>query len=294
MAALQRHQLSRMAKKAAAPPGVCRGTTATLGRFVRARFDLDLPGLLNAASRAELATMAEAAGIDSRGRAGEVRERLWHWGACLEAGGDGWLGTAIQPRPHRLGGKLVILGPDRGLSPPAPARPRPVPPAIAPPPAAAEPDSLEALWARADRLIGVRLGPRGPDKGAFGTRVAALLGVRETGDSEPDWRGEVEIKTVPVIRDRSGSWRVSEDPAVAMVGPRPLYKLQRVLWVARIADDPLAPVLSWYYQELTDSIRALVARDLHTRPKGKASTTARGYYLHKRFFADSGFLRSLN
>ena len=66
-------------------------------------------------------------------------------------------------------------------------------------------------------MIGVRLGRRGRDKGAWGVRAAALLGVTERGDGEPDWRGDVEIKTVPIARDRTQLWRIVEDPAIAMV-----------------------------------------------------------------------------
>ena len=31
----------------------------------------------------------------------------------------------------------------------------------------------------------------------WGVRAAALIGVPERGGDEPDWRGDVEIKTVP-------------------------------------------------------------------------------------------------
>ena len=69
-------------------------------------------------------------------------------------------------------------------------------------------------------------------------RAAALLGVVERGDDEPDWRGDVEIKTVPVAREASGLWRVVEDPAIAMVGEGgALAKLQRTLWLARADVD---------------------------------------------------------
>ena len=37
-----------------------------------------------------------------------------------------------------------------------------------------------------------------------------------------------------------------------------------------------------------------IARYLHRRPKGGRGATTRGWYLHKRFFCESGFLRSLN
>jgi hypothetical protein len=157
-----------------------------------------------------------------------------------------------------------------------------------------EPDSLEELLDNADGLLGVRFGSGTRNKGAFGTRIAEHLGVIETGVSEPDWRGEVEIKTVPVIVDRSGWWRVKEDPAVSMETMTPLAKLRKVLWIARVADRDDSPVLSWYYQEADENVLDLFERCLHTRPKGGAGATTRGWYVHKRFFTDSGFLRSLN
>ena len=93
-----------------------------------------------------------------------------------------------------------------------------------------EPETIDELLAAATRAIGVRLGRRGRDKGAWGLRAAALLGVPERGGDEPDWRGDVEIKTVPVAREASGLWRVVEDPAIAMVGPAgAISKLQRTL-----------------------------------------------------------------
>lgn len=192
-----------------------------------------------------------------------------------------------------------MLGPARGLAPPAPALPRPVPPPRAcerpdRPDAIDEPDTVEDLLARATQLVGMRLGQRGPDKGEYGSRIAALLGVRERGAAEPDWRGEVEVKTVPVVRDPGGLWRVAEDPAVSMADIRPESKLGRVLWIARVADAGDSPILSWYYQEWDAWVARLARRCLHTRPKGPAGATTRGWYLHKRFFAASGFLVTLN
>ena len=157
-----------------------------------------------------------------------------------------------------------------------------------------EPDTLEDLLARADTLLGLRLGPAGRDKGAHGARIAALLGVRERGEAEPDWRGEVEIKTVPVVRDRSGFWRVKEDPAVSMESVPAPSKLGRVLWIARVADAADSPVLAWFYQERDARLADLQRAHLHTRPKGGAGATTRGWYLHKGYFAACGFLRSLN
>ena len=261
---------------------------------VRSRYDLNLAGLLNGAVRSELELMARECEVGDHGTIGELRARLWHWGASLEAPGGHVLGTGVQPVPIVLRGKLVMMRRGNGIAPPTQSFPRGVLVDAAEPMVGDEPETVEQLLDAADNLVGVRLGPSTRDKGAFGVRVAQLLGVAERGCPEPDWRGEVEIKTVPVVRDRSGWWRVKEDPAVSMEHASPLAKLQRVLWIARVADAADSPILSWYYQESDDAVRAAVAAHLHTRPKGPAGATTRGWYLHKRFFADSGFLGSLN
>jgi len=157
-----------------------------------------------------------------------------------------------------------------------------------------EPESLEELLANASALLGVRLGIKGRDKGIFGTRVEALLGITDRGLAEADWRGEVEVKTVPVIRDRAGWWRVKEDPAISMEHVDPRGKLAKVLWIARVGGDSDSPILSWYYQERDSNIAALALRFLHQRPKGPRGTSNKGWYLQKRFFLHSGFLTSLN
>ncbi|MDQ3367822.1 MAG: hypothetical protein M3680_20550, partial [Myxococcota bacterium] len=137
------------------------------------------------------------------------------------------------------------------------------------------------------------------DKGAWGLRAAALLGIDERGHEEPDWRGDVEVKTVPVAPDPGGGWRVVEDPAIAMLGASEsggaLAKLQRTLWLVRAdAGEGDATILSWYLLESTSEIARLVRRYLHVRPKGPAGTDQRGLYLMKRFFADAGLLATLN
>ncbi len=291
---LSRVELARMARSMA-PDGAARsGRARELRALVHRHFELDLAGFLNMARRSELEAMAKEVELAATGTVGELRARLWTSGAEREAGGRELLGTALQPVPIVLGGKLVHPAQGNGAAPPTRAWPRPIPAKASLPEPEAEPDSLEELLDNADRVLGVRLGGRGRNKGAYGSRIAAALGVEETGASEPDWRGEVEIKTVPVVRDRSGFWRVKEDPAVSMEGATPLAKLVRVLWIARVADRTDSPVLSWYYQECDERVRRLLERDLHTRPKGGAGATTRGWYVHKRFFADSGFLRSLN
>lgn len=266
-----------------------------LARRVVDGYGLDLAGFLNALRRSELEALAEVVELDPGGSVGELRARLWTAGALLEAGSGERLGTPVQPVPVVMAERLRYQGSERGLAPPSPRWPRPIPAVASTPRPAAEPADLEALLDAADALIGVRLGDSGRDKGAHGTRVEALLGIRQPGgDSVPDWRGEVEVKTVPVFRGRTGLWRVKEDPAVCMERADPQAKLERVLWIARVADEPRSPILSWYYQERDAAVARLYRRDLHTRPKGPAGATTRGWYLHKRFFLDCGFLASLN
>ena len=123
----------------------------------------------------------------------------------------------------------------------------------------------------------------------------ALAAATGGGDEEPDWRGDVEIKTVPVARTRDGLWRVVEDPAISTVGATPIAKLQRVLWLCRAEVPPDdATLLSWYLLEWDPVVATLVERYLHTRPKGPRGGRGRGYYLHKRFFAEAGLWASLN
>ena len=268
-------------------------STPCLQKRLGERFTLDLPGLLNVLLRAELDDLACALGMPTKGSIAALRMRLWHHGATLEAGTESLVGTAIQPVPIVLRSKLVHLGQQSGLAADADRYPRSVPPpiGIAEP---ADPDCLEQLLANADLLIGCRLGTSERDKGAYGTRIAAMLGVPERGYAEPDWHGEVEIKTVPVMRDRQGWWYVKEDPAVSMETTSPIAKLHRVLWIARVADENDSPILSWYYQELGPRLLSLVKRYLHTRPKGPRGAQTRGWYIHKRYFVDSGFLQTLN
>ncbi len=277
---------------------------------VVARWGGDLCGLLNALTRGELGALAQALGVPAEGRSPELRAALWEHGARLETGGAE-VSPALQPRPVVLGGHLVLQAPPRGLFPPAAAWPRALPPAAAPAPPEGEPDSLDELLAAADRIIGVRLGRRGRDKGAWGLRAAGLLGLTERGHHEPDWRGDVEVKTVPVGRDPSGRWRIVEDPAIAMLGPfqsgslretgGALAKLQRTLWLVRVTldaagrgEDADAAILSWYLLDWDPDVARLARRYLHERPKGPAGTTGRGLYLHRRFFADAGLLATLN
>jgi hypothetical protein len=295
--ALPRSSLARMVRRQVRRTGVLRGRERerALDVAVQSAFELDLVALLNAARRGDLERMAGALALDPGGTVGALRARLWRRGAELEAGGPGQLARPWQPVPHTLGGRLVHLGPQRGAAPPTARLPRVVPPARPVDLCAdEEPDTLEDLLERATGLVGVRLGHAGRDKGEYGSRVARMLGVRERGLAEPDWRGEVELKTVPVVRDRAGLWLVKEDPAVSMAAVAPESKLGRVLWIARVADAEDSPILSWYYQEWDATVAELARRALHTRPKGGAGDRTRGWYLHKRFFARSGFLITLN
>ena len=261
---------------------------------VRARWSGDLCGLLNAMTHGELAELARALGRPAVGRSPELRAALWDAGAALERAGAE-VSPALQPRPVILGGHLVVEAPPRGMYPPSAAWPRVVPPPSRGVPPTDEPETLDELLAAADRALGVRLGRRGRDKGAWGNRAAALLGVVERGTGEPDWRGDVEVKTVPIALDPGGRWRIVEDPAIAMVGEPALAKLQRTLWLARtdVAGGD-ATIVSWYLLEWDAQIARLARRYLHTRPKGPAGTEARGVYLSKRFFADAGLLATLN
>jgi hypothetical protein len=262
---------------------------------VVARWDHDLCALLNTMTRGELAHLAEQLGLPAAGKAPALRELLWARGAELERRGAP-VSVVLQPRPVVLGGHLVVLAPPRGLYPPSDAWPRTLPERRDAQSLDDEPDSLDELLAAAERAIGVRLGARGRDKGAWGLRAASLLGVVERGDSEPDWRGDVEIKTVPVAREASGLWRIVEDPAIAMLDEgSAIAKLQRTLWLARSdADGDDATIVSWYLLEWDATVARLARRYLHVRPKGPAGTDQRGLYLHKRFFADAGLLATLN
>jgi hypothetical protein len=277
---------------------------------VLARWGGDLCGLLNALTRGELGALAGALGVAVPGpaaRSADLRAALWELGARLEAGGAE-VSPALQPRPIVLGGHLVVQAAPRGPYPPSEAWPRPLPEPRPPAPPDGEPETLDDLLAAADRAIGVRLGRRGRDKGAWGQRASALLGIVERGLDEPDWRGDVEVKTVPVGRDPSGAWRVLEDPAIAMLGEPVLAKLQRTLWLPRVTfpaelargssaasgDHDDAAILSWYLLDWDAEIARLARRYLHERPKGPAGTNQRGLYLHRRFFADAGLLATLN
>ena len=298
LAALRPNRFDRGSEGYAAPR-IAPDNEQAVARVIERWCD-DLCGLLNALTKGELGALARALRLDEthiEWRSSDLRSVLWDRGARLERG-DACVSLALQPRPVILGGHLVIQAPPRGMFPASDAWPRRLPGRALPAPPADEPDSLDDLLAAADRAIGVRLGPRGRDKGAWGLRAQALLGVVDRGDDEPDWRGDVEIKTIPVASDPSGLWRVVEDPAIAMAGAGVVAKLQRTLWLARasITTAPVADatIVSWYLLEWDAEVARLARRYLHERPKGPRGSDARGHYLSKRFFADCGLLGSLN
>ncbi len=293
------------------------------------RFELDLAAFLNGALTDELRALCAACALPSRGTPGLLRQRLWAWGAALERralGAGIEPGSDVQPPAIVVRGILHVAassararasshsrsrrgaGPDAGGGvstsaraarfPAADAWPRPVPvaPACSPAPPPSEPASLDELLARADALVGVRLGARGRDKGQHGARISALLGIPRSSDATPDWRGEVEVKSLAVVRAAGATWRLKDGPAIAMRSIDAGAKLHRVLWMIRIDEGevPGAPVLSWFYQELDDELAAGIERARHLRPKGGKGTNKKGWYLRRDFFEFCGLLKSLN
>lgn len=247
----------------------------------------DLAGALNACWASELAHVGAKLGMTPPG-VGELRLALWRR-LCGEALG-GERGVRL------IGQRLVVMAPMLGVGSHDGLAPVELPRFIEAPAALdhPEPDTLDELLARAAALIGVRLGPRGRDKGAWGNRVAALLGIPERGDDEPDWRGDVEVKTVPVATDGAGHWRVLEDPAICTEDVVPWRKLARVLWLCRVTlPDGDAAIVAWYYVENGPMVEPLLAGALHQRPKGPAGTTQKGHYVRKRFFSDVGLIAML-
>jgi hypothetical protein len=292
--ALERRRIVQILSARSGTPADSNVDTDALRRALVAALGHSLCDFLNRLQRSDLETICDKLGLANTGTVGELRAKLWTHGAALEAGGKEHIGSDYQPSPIVLGSRLVHQGPLRGQCPSCTHWPRPVPTSVVERSPEREPESLEELLANADRLLGVRLGLRGPDKGIYGTRIAALLGIAERGLAEADWRGIVEVKSLPVVRDRTGWWRVKEDPAIAMAQVDPRIKLRRVLWVARVGGAGDSPILSWYYQEWDHQIEVLATRYLHHRPKGPKGTSNKGWYLQKRFFLYSGFLKSLN
>jgi hypothetical protein len=277
-----------------------------------ARYELDLAAFLNRAAEGELAALCARLGLRAASP-GAMRQRLWAWGAAHERralGADpdervqptavlerGLLrvrrARAASPRATATG---VLPAARAARFPPSPSYPRPVPPAIPAPAPPAEPGTLDALLAAADAILGVRLGARGRDKGRHGHRVAELLGLARSSAAEPDWRGQVELKTLAVVRTRAGTWRLKDTPALSMRSVDARQKLARVLWIVRVDDAELpgAPILSWFYQELDQALTGAFERARHLRPKGGKGSSEKGWYLRRKFFELCGLLRSLN
>jgi hypothetical protein len=274
---------------------VAPATARRLGADAEARYRGDLVSLLNRLRKDELSALAarlRLAADDDAGGAARAR--------C--GGGAPWPRPAARrtwaagcSRCRRARRAACPRRAARGLAPRAARVAAPHPAAAAAGPAGRRARRRRLLLAAADRALGVRLPARGRDKGAWGRAAAALLGVIERGADEPDWRGEVELKTVPVARDRAGSWRVTEDPAVAMEGASPLGQARpgAVAVPGRPVGDG-ATLISWYLLDWDADLARWIRRDLHTRPKGPRGTAARGWYLHKRFFVDAGLYATLN
>lgn len=277
-------------------------------RRLVADFELDLPGFLNAAATPELAAWCAHLAL-ATGTPGAMRQRLWAWGAAHERRAlAAPPAPTVQPPAVLRGGKLTLPrarhAAAHGALPSARAArfphsatwPRPVPMVRAAPAATDEPTSLDALLARADALVGVRLGQRGRDKGAYGARLEQLLGLARSSASAPDWRGEVECKSIAVVRAGGGAWRLKDGPALAMRGVDAAAKCRRLLWLVRVDEGevPGAPILSWFYQELDAPLLAALEASRHLRPKGGAGTLARGWYLRRDYFVACGLLASLN
>jgi hypothetical protein len=286
-----------------------RGGPTTRLRRLRARYELDLLGFLNGATVHELRALAAALEIPSTSApAASLRHRLWSWGAALELRAIGQHAVGVQPVPTLSSAGRLSLARRRPIDdaplpaardarfPPCDRYPRAVPDPRPAPAPATEPESLDDLLLRADGLLGVRLGTRGRDKGAFGRRISDLLGIRPSSSPAADWRATVEIKSLAVTRALEARWRLKDGPAIAMRSVDPGAKLARVLWIVRVDERELpdSPVLSWFYQELDADLTAALERARHLRPKGGAGTLARGWYLRRDYFDACGLLRSLN
>lgn len=282
-------------------------------RKLVARYELDLVGFLNNSRLTELKALCRALNLDEGGGLGALRLRLWRWGAGHERRGIvATVDAHVQRPPDLVGARLVVGGRKKlaaaGSALPAareaqwPGSPRwpdgpiEVPPAASAVEPSVEPGTLDELLARADALVGVRLGSRGADKGAYGHRIAALLGIPRSSAADPDWRGEVEVKTLAVVRAAGARWRLKDGPAIGMRSVDASAKARRVLWIVR-ADEgevPGAPVLSWFYQELAGEVLEAFEAARHLRPKGGAGTQGKGWYLRRPFFEACGLMASIN
>ena len=219
----------------------------------------------------------------ARARCGSAAPRSSAAAHAVAARAAAAAGRARRP-PRRPGAaaRAVSAEPPRGRAPLPPPR------AAAPP--ADEPDSLDELLAAADRAIGVRLGPRGRDKGAWGVRAARAARRRRARRRRARLaRRRRDQDRAGRARARSGLWRVVEDPAIAMVGERARSRSCSARCGSRAPTSTTATrrSSSWYLLEWDAAVARLARRYLHERPKGPRGTDQRGVYLHKRFFADA-------
>jgi hypothetical protein len=261
-----------------------------------ARFAGDLVALLNCLRADELRGLCAARRLGDGGDAGALRARLWRWGALAEAGGAALLGTPVQPIPvaaRRAPGPRRAA---RGLAPPGPAWPRPIPPAAAAGPARrrARPTSI-CSW------------PPPIARSACGCRRAVATRARGAARRRRSSASSSAAPTSPTGAARSSSrpcrwpaiapvrWRVTEDPAVGDGGRVALGQARPACCgcAGRPVDDG-ATLVSWYLLDWDADLARWIRRDLHTRPKGPRGTAARGWYLHKRFFVDAGLYATLN
>lgn len=165
----------------------------------------------------------------------------------------------------------------------------------------------KTLERHAKRLKGERLAPvvkwlglSSANKGRYGRAVEVLLGLG-SGDNRqaPDWRG-VEVKWVPLRRDRHGHWILRDKVFVTGDNDRrglaardPVAKIQKVRWV--FGDYRTKQVLSTYHTELSRLEAALLRLSAKLGRRGprylfrNTKGNRRGqysYYLSREFFRD--------
>jgi hypothetical protein len=285
-----------------------RGGSSACVRRLRLRYEIDLLGFLNGATVHELRALAAAVELPAEAPAGALRQRLWSWGAALERRVVGEQALGVQPAPVLSSAGRLSLPRRRAVDEGrCRRRARPAfrratagrgrfPRRGAAPAQPSEPESLEELLARAGALLGVRLGGRDADKGAYGRRISQLLGIGPSSSQAPDWRGEVELKTLAVTRAGGARWRLKDGPAISMRSVEATAKLARVLWIVRVDEREVAgaPVLSWYYQELDADLTAALERSRHLRRRGAPARAAAAGTCGADYFEACGLLRSLN
>lgn len=256
--------------------------------FLESEFDMDLAGFLNHLNKEELFELCVACTLEKEGASlGELRICLWKHGAALEVSRSHILQKGSQLLPVLMGERLYTLSSYESICPTN----YQCPPALGI--REGEPADLDDLLCRAHSLMGTKFS-LSKNKGVIGQQIALGLGLQEDNVAEPDWRGEVEVKSLPVVETAEGYWRPKEDPAISMETVSPLGKMQKILWMVRSSEQKRGKVLFWYYQELDAGLTRLAHKYLHTRPKGPANTDKRGWYLHKNFFFENGLLLELN